>query len=873
MLPRRFAASFVLLPIPILAVLAGCATSDARRGSEVSAATNDAATIAERVADLRTLDGFLRLHVDDEQGTVLLELPAPSEEGAAPTVAGARPLDAGTRLEAIHVSGIRTGLGSNPVGLDRGQLGATRVVRFRDVGGRVLLEQVNLAYRATSDDAAERAAVAESFAGSVLWSGPVEVRDPDGRVLVDVTSFLRSDLHRIARTLEDAGEGRFSLDAERSVVDTRATLAFPDNCELEAVLTFASSDPGRRVRETAAEATAPSFVLHHSFVRLPDDGYRPRAFDVRTGSFGVFFLDYAADLDEPIRRGYIARHRLEQVEPGVAGSPVVEPIVFHVDRGAPEPIRSALVEGARWWAEAFERAGFPGGYRVELLPEDAHPMDVRYHVIQWVHRSTRGWSYGASVTDPRTGEILKGHVSLGSLRLRQDRLLFEGLAGTAATGTGAPDDPVELALARIRQLAAHEVGHALGFAHNFAASTQDRASVMDYPAPLIRLEGDRLDFSRAYDTGIGAWDVHAVNRAYRAFPPGTDEAAALERIVREAEERGLRFLSDADARGTSAAHPYASLWDNGADPVAELRETMAVRRHAIDAFTANRVADGRPVAHLQEVFVPVYLHHRYQVEAAAKLLGGVDYAHALVEEGAATRTAEPVAGARQRAALEALLDTLEPAFLDVPEPVVRLLVPRPFGEGGNRELFPSRTGPTFDPLAAASAATAVTLGALLDHARLARVAEQPRRADNAPPGRELPGLEELFTALLARTFPRRDDAAAARHAGLRRGVQRQLVQGLVELAQHGRAAPDVRAQANAALAAIAEDAVVGAAGSTDWHAAELRSLIVRHLDRPFGEAPPLRATEPTPPGSPIGMVGGGGHALVPPGHLCGCGGG
>jgi hypothetical protein len=868
-MPRRSAAS----PILALCVATFSPAALAQNAPEAAAPEAEDAspkTIADHVADMQTYEGFLRLHVDHDAGTVMLELPASGEPDGDVVQTGVRPRDAGTRLEAIHVSGIRTGLGSNPVGLDRGQLGETRVVRFREVGGRVLLEQRNLAYRALSEDDAERAAVAESFADSVLWSGEIAVRDPDGRLLVDISDFLRADLHRIAATLKRSGQGSFSQDASRSVVDTRATLAFPDNCELEAILTFTSDEPGARVRETAAEATSPSFVLHHSFVRLPDDGYTPRAFDPRVSAFATRFFDYAADLDQPIERAYIARHRLQRAQPGVDGSPVVEPIVFHVDPGAPEPIRSALVEGASWWAEAFERAGFPGGYRVEILPPDAHPMDVRYNVIQWVHRSTRGWSYGASVVDPRTGEILKGHVSLGSLRVRQDRRLFEGLAGTAATGTGRADDPIELSLARIRQLSAHEVGHALGFAHNFAASTQDRASVMDYPAPLIRVRNGRMDFSQAYATGIGTWDIHAVNWAYREFREDQDESRELERLVTAARRQGLRFLSDADARGNAAAHPHASLWDNGPDAVAALRESMAVRALAIQNFALDRVHEGQPLAHLQEVFVPVYLHHRFQAEAAAKLLGGVDYAYALRDGD--VQTASPVAAASQLAALAALLDTLEPAFLDIPEGIVRFMPPRPFGEGRNREMFPSRTGPTTDPLAAATAAADVTLAALFNPARAARLAEQPRR-DPA-----LPGWDQVLAETLARVFPSDNDVQIrqrggedARFAGLRRAVQRSVIQRLIELAQDDGTAPDVRGMTNDAMRRLARElAASRVPGVPGWHGQDLASLITRHLERPFDEPAPLRATEPTPPGSPIGGGGGGDLDWLMPGHLCGC---
>lgn len=834
-------------------------------------------TIAAHVAEagMETRDGFIRLHLDHDAGTVLIELPAAPSDAAATVAArvasgGTRPLDAGTRLEAIHVAAIRTGLGSNPVGLDRGKLGPTRLVRFREVGGRILLEHVNLDFRATSPDAAEGEAVAESFASSVIWAGEIVVRDPDGRVLVDISDFLRGDATGISRTLDQGGHGRFNLDSGRSVVDTRATLAFPDNVELESILTFSGNDPGREVWATAADATSPSFVVHHSFVRLPDAGYRPRAFDPRMANFSVQWQDYGAPLGEPIRRGLIMRHRLEKANPRMDPSPPVEPIVYYVDRAAPEPIRSALVDGARWWAEAFEAAGFRDAYRVEILPENVHPLDVRYNVIQWVHRATRGWSYGASVVDPRTGEIIKGHVSLGSLRVRQDIMLFEGLAGVDGTGTGRADDPVELALARIRQLSAHEVGHTLGFAHNFAASTQDRASVMDYPAPLIRVRGGRLDFSQAYGVGIGAWDIHATDWAYREFPRGADEAAALERIVQDGITRGLRFLSDADARGNAAAHPDASLWDNGADPIAELESALEVRRIAIDRFGPGNIAAGRPVAHLQEVFVPVYLHHRYQVEAVAKLVGGLDYAHLV--RGDRRPASRPVGGDRQRAAVAALLATLSPEVLDVPDVVRALLQPRPFGEGRNREMFPSRTGPTFDPLASAAAAADHTLAALLHPARAARLAD---------PVADGPGLAEVLGLTLEAVLP--DDPAAlpagSRHAALRRTVVRALTERLIALSESSAAAPDVRATADAALGSIEAwyaDAAIDAPEDARIMAADIVAVVRRHLARPDTPAAPMREGQPAPPGSPIGTNWdawsqlGAVHAWAAP-SLCACG--
>ena len=825
-----------LVAVLLLAVFAVFPTACAAQPkASVAAEAPDNVDWATATKGLTLSQGFLDIYTDTKGGRVLAAFPAPDADGVS--------------LRAIHSAGLTAGLGSNPIGLDRGYFDEGQILAFRRVGQTVIAEKENWTYRASAENALERKAVRESFARSFIWAGDVIAERADGGLLVDLKGFLTRDALNVRGILKAHPDGGdFAIAEDRSMPDASQALSFPDNAEFDAFLTLTSDDPKSQVSATAADGRAFTLVQHQSLVRLPDDGYEPRMFDPRSGAIDVGFYDFSAPLSGQVRQAFARRFRLEKQDPAAANSPAIKPIVFYVDSGAPEQIRQALIEGASWWKDAFAAAGFPDSYRVEVLPEGVHPLDVRYNVIQWTHRQTRGWSYGGGVYDPRTGEMLKANVILGSQRVRQDRMIFEGLAGTGKTGTGAADDPVELALSRIRQLAAHEVGHTLGFAHNFAASANDRASVMDYPAPLVTVGDDgALDFSSAYDVGIGAWDKVAATWLYAQYPDGTDAGAEGGKILRAAYAGGLRFVDDAQGRGVGSSHPYASVWDNGNDPIAALNETMRVRNVALGRFGLDVIQAGEPTYDLRAVLVPVYLYHRYEVAAAAKSIGGYDFRYSLRGDGG--QAGAPVSATRQREALDALLATLDPAALDLPDDTLNLLnTPLDsFGAGASgAEYFPGTTGAMFDLMAAADTAVSQTLGALLHPARVARLIETERRDTEALTFEDvMGGVERVVFAA----------SATPRQAGILRREQVRYVSTLIDLASDASATPETVARTDAYLGALVERIAAKArrVSAVDMATgADITRKVTAHLARGAMPTAPVAPGVDVPPGSPIG---------------------
>lgn len=683
-------------------------------------------SIEEKTKDLKKYEGFMNFYWDENASKIFLEVDK---------------LDS----EFLYVTSLPAGLGSNDIGLDRGLLGGERIVKFSKTGRKILLIQPNYNFRAITNDAAERRAVEQSFAQSTIWGFTVEA-ETGNRSLVDATDFLLRDAMRVSNSLRRNQQGGYSVDKSRSVIYLPRTKNFPQNAEFETTITFVNNDgtTGNYVNSVTPSSEAITLRVHHSFVQLPDNDYQPRVFDPRSSFIPISYYDYSTPISEPIEKMFIMRHRLKKKDPTAALSDPVKPIIYYVDNGTPEPIRSALIEGASWWNQAFEAAGYRNAFQVKLLPEDADPMDVRYNVINWVHRSTRGWSYGASVTDPRTGEIIKGHVSLGSLRVRQDYLIATGLLAPYETGVPADDKMLKMALERLRQLSAHEVGHTIGLMHNYAASVSNRASVMDYPSPLVRVNAaGKIDLSNAYDQKIGDWDKASITFGYSDFPIGTNESTALNKILTDAAAKGLQFISDRDARAEGGLHPQAHLWDNGTDAVTELKEIMKVRNVALSNFSEKNIRPGMPMAMLEDVLVPVYFIHRYQVEAVSKMVGGMYYTYALRGDGQTVTKA--LSKGEQLKALNVLIDCLDPKFLQLPERIAQLIPPRPAGYDFSRELFKKRTGLAFDVLTPAETAADLPLSFIFNSERLNRMM-QYEAANNGL------GVYEMMNTLVAKTW-------------------------------------------------------------------------------------------------------------------------
>lgn len=795
-----------------------------------SAGAQDLPTIEVKTKGMEKLSGFYTIYWDETAGKVWLEIDRYNEA-------------------FLYQISLAAGLGSNDIGLDRNQLGGTYIVHFERRGPKVFMVVPNLDYVAITPNVAEQQSVKDAFASGVMYGFAVAAQTGK-TVLVDATSFVVRDAHGAAETLRRSNQGSFRVDDSRSAPYKERTKAFPKNTEMEAMLTFTSDAPGGTVGSVASLASSFTLRERHSFIQLPEPGFEPRLNDPRSGYFGPSFLDYSSPIGSDMRVRYISRHRLEKVDPSAAVSDPVKPIIYYLDNGTPEPIRTALLQGARWWNEAFEAAGYRNAFQVEVLPDGADPLDVRYNIINWVHRSTRGWSYGSSITDPRTGEILKGHVLLGSLRVRQDYLIAQGLLNQFEPSSGlnmtGKDPMLEMALARIRQLSAHEVGHTLGIQHNFAASVNDRASVMDYPAPLAKLDPDgRILLHEAYDEGIGEWDKFTIRYGYSDFPDQMDEKTALRSLIDEYVSQGLGYITEGDARAEGGAHPTAHLWDNGANVVEALKLDMMVREVALKRFGVGSLQPDQPMATLEEVLVPLYLRHRYQIEAVSKLIGGVSYTYNLRGDSQSFPT--PVSTGNQRSAINALLTAVTPAALALPEHIRTQIPPRPPGYGSHRELFSGHTGLIFDPYAPAAVVAQQVFGLLLHSDRTARLTYQ-NDFDAT-----LPELLDVLVSVTQKIWLE-DVPRDAYHAELQRLSQQVWVDQLLSAAASPSQAPAAQARILYHLRDIhawLADNADRVDDQTRAHRFATLDEIDRYIFRPYQvQERPVPVT--TPPGSPIG---------------------
>lgn len=780
-------------------------------------------SISEFTAGMEHHAGFVDFYWDNNNGKIYLKVNKFDQD-------------------LLYVYYLQSGVGSNDVGLDRGQIGGYSLVQFKRLGNKIMMIEPNQSYRAYSDNSAERKAVADGFAQSVLWGGQVVAQNNDA-VLVDWTDFLLRDSQGISNRLAQMNEGKFSVDKGRSAIYMENSKNFPQNTEFEALITLKGSQPGQHIRSVAPTNDVITVRTHHSLVELPKTPYQPRHFDPQSGGIPISFKDYAAPLGQSMDQQWVIRHRLEKKDPSAAVSDPVEPIVYYLDPGTPEPVRSALLDGAKWWKEAFEYAGFSNAFDVKLLPDDADPLDMRYNTIQWVHRSTRGWSYGASIVDPRSGEILKGHVTLGSLRVRQDMLIAQSLLSPY---DGQQDveqveqDIQNMALARLRQLSAHEVGHTLGLIHNFYASSKDRASVMDYPHPLIKInQQGQLDLADAYDVGIGDWDKVSLAYLYQDFGD-KDETESLNHLLENSRDAGHVFIADRDARTPGGSHPYAHLWDNGKDAAEGLLDVLKIRQLALQKFGLDTIKTGETLASLEKHLVPVYLFHRYQTEAAVKLIAGVNYRYAI--KGESQVQAEIVDSKQQLKALDALLKTIDAKTLAVPQSLLPYLLPPAEGSYRDREHFKHRTGLNFDALGVAETAAKHTLSLLLNPERANRLVEHHAR------DAKYPGLAKILDILWKNTWQQHHEDTYLQ--AVQQGINWVTLQQIMALAADKTTAPLTTATVKNFLQTKQKTLL-----KSRQHKAFNQSAansITQFLKNP--QAFKIETKDrPIPPGSPIGM--------------------
>jgi hypothetical protein len=803
-----------------------------------------AATIAERTGGLQRAAGFVPFYWDAARGRVLMEIPAFDQD-------------------VLYYVSAASGGGSVELGLDRGILDSA-VIHFQRSSPRVLVVEQNLRYRAVGGHAALVENVRDSFPSSVLASLPVEA-DEGGRVLVDATPLFIRDAADIVGELRRTNQGTFRFDAVRSGFYPPRMKAFPDNTEIETIVTFASETPGRLVANVTPDPQAFTLRIHHSFLRAPT-GYTPRRADPRIGVSSLNFRDYARPFNETTEVEWVTRWRLEKQNPAAPMSEPRKPIVFYLDSAIPEPIRGAMREGVLWWNQAFEAAGFRNAVQVRDPTPDMDPMDIRYAWILWINRDERGFSSGGTYRDPRTGEILGSKTRMDSHRVRTIGNYWESytpttggadagfdgcgmilpvpdevLALAAQAGSQMPEAQRELVLRRQSLLTAHELGHVMGFGHNWASSVNDRASVMEYPTPRVKVTGGRLDLSEAFQSSVGAYDAFMTRYAYTELPPDK-ERQSLDAIIAEMRVRNILYVPGTDPRN--------SWYDDRATPTEYLRETLAARKIMLAQYGPAILRAGEPIGGLRDIRLwMTYLHHRWAIESGIRHVGGMY--HNIVVKGETIPPTEIVPAALQREVLGLLMEALDPANLAMPEALLAQLTPSP---GANLEDMAGDYA--FDHLRAARILSALVVEPLLEPARAARLVAF---ADRQPGALSLP---ELVGAILARTWRASPDADP-RLRSLRRVTERVALDALMMLGGHADTTPEVRAYVLDQVAKLGEflRARKDENPLAEAHYRQAERDIARYLQDPATHAPKAvmpawgsrpRSRFPLPPGPPLG---------------------
>ncbi len=797
---------------------------------------------------LERREGFVPMLWDAEQGRLFFEL---------------------TRFDQdiLYFTSVAKGSGSGSVGLEWAGGGEGGVIQFQRIGPKVMVVQKNLRFRAGTGGPGIEKGIDASFPDSIIASLPI-IRSDAGKVIVDATPLVVRDAAGFAAASAGGGRGggrggpqavelvagtTWRFDPTRSAIYLPHTKGFPKNSEVEVTVTYEALTGGAR---TTPEARVLTGRLHYSFVE-PPTGYKPREADPRIGVQGIRFIDYSRPPTSTNAVEWVRRHRLEKKDPTAALSEPKQPIIYYLDAAVPEPTRSAMKDGFLWWNKAFEAAGFKNALQIRDTPPDMDPMDVRYNQIYWVDRDERGYSTGGGLTDPRTGEILAARVRLESDRVRTVSRYWQTyeppVGGGRAGGGGGEDDfeqgfldaglppystpetEQQLVLLRQALLTAHETGHTLGFDHNWNSSMNDRASVMEYPSPRIKITNGKIDLTDAYQKQIGAYDIMTVRYAYTEFPPA-QEKAGLDNIIKDMRKQGLMFTPSTD--------PRWNRYDDGPDPAEYMRQTAAQRKILLANYGPAILKDGEPYGDLRGIRLwMTYLHHRWSIDSGVRYIGGM-YTNFAVK-GETLPPTEIVPAAKQRELLGLLLDDVDPASLAIPEPLLAsLTVAVERGAGGGRgargpdqENMESSTGYAFDHLAAARTIAGLVFDQLFEPETAARLIGFADRQPNALT------LPETIDTCAKKVFGQ--PASTGMLRSLQRQTQRVFLDAVMTLGASPTATPDVKAVVMASVATI-KTQVAGLKDADPVNEASLRQM-ERDLTR-YAQNPTMpKKSSATPP--------------------------